>query len=70
MLFDFTFPCYLTTFSGKKCLSGKIIVLFFVPLIEVLPYYLPSLRRGTVRERSVAFWGRRGKTGEGILGLR
>jgi hypothetical protein len=33
-------------------------------------YYLPSLRRGTVRERSLAFWGRRGKTGKGILGLR
>jgi hypothetical protein len=33
-------------------------------------YYLPSLRRGTVRERSLAFWERRGKAEEGILGLR
>jgi hypothetical protein len=33
-------------------------------------YYLSKLRRGTVRERSLAFWGRKGKTGEGILGLR
>jgi hypothetical protein len=38
MLFDLTFPCYLTTFSGKYCLSGKIICAFFVPLIEVLLY--------------------------------
>jgi hypothetical protein len=35
MLFDLTFPCYLTTFSGKKCLSGKVIC---VPLIEILLY--------------------------------
>jgi hypothetical protein len=33
-------------------------------------YYLSNLRRGIVRERSLAFWGRRGETGEGILGLR
>jgi hypothetical protein len=38
MLFDLTFPCYLTTFSGKKCLSGKVICAFFAPLIEVLLY--------------------------------
>jgi hypothetical protein len=38
MLFDLTFPCYLTNFSGKKCLSGKVICAFFVPLIEVLLY--------------------------------
>jgi hypothetical protein len=38
MLFDLTFPCYLTTFSGKKCLSKKVICVFFVPLIEVLMY--------------------------------
>jgi hypothetical protein len=31
MLFDLTFPCYLTTFSGKKCLSGKVICAFFCP---------------------------------------
>jgi hypothetical protein len=31
MLFDSTFPCYLTTFSGKKCLSGKVICPFFCP---------------------------------------
>jgi hypothetical protein len=52
MLFDLTFPCYLTTFSGKKCLSGKVVCAFFgpayrsspvcasfVPLIEVLLYW-------------------------------
>jgi hypothetical protein len=38
MLFDLTSPCYLTTFSGKMCLSGKLICAFFVPLIEVLLY--------------------------------
>jgi hypothetical protein len=31
MLFDLTVPCYLTTFSGKKCLSGKVICAFFCP---------------------------------------
>jgi hypothetical protein len=39
MLFDLTFSCYLTTFVGKKCLSGKegrLSVLFSVPLIEIL----------------------------------
>jgi hypothetical protein len=29
MLFDLTFPRYLTTFRGKKCLSGKVICAFF-----------------------------------------
>jgi hypothetical protein len=38
MIFDLTFPCYLTSFSGKKCLSGKVICAFFFPLIEVLLY--------------------------------
>jgi hypothetical protein len=38
MLFDLTFSCYLTTFNGKKCLSGKVICAFFVPLIKV-PLY-------------------------------
>jgi hypothetical protein len=28
MLFDLTFPCCLTTFSGKKRLSGKVICVF------------------------------------------
>jgi hypothetical protein len=42
MLFDLTFPCYLTTFSGKKCLSGKVICAFFVPLIKVLLYKNPD----------------------------
>jgi hypothetical protein len=46
MLFDLTFPCYLTTFSGKKCLSGKVICAFFVPLIEVLLYQLMVGRMG------------------------
>jgi hypothetical protein len=31
-------PWYLTTFSGKKCLSRKVTVLFFDPLIEILLY--------------------------------
>jgi hypothetical protein len=44
MLFDLTFPCYLTTFSGKKCLSGKVICVFFVPLIEVLLYMQYCMR--------------------------
>jgi hypothetical protein len=39
MLFDLTFPCYLTTLSGKKCLSGRLSVLSFVPFIEVLLYW-------------------------------
>jgi hypothetical protein len=30
MLFDLTFPCYLTTFSEKKCLNGKVICAFFL----------------------------------------
>jgi hypothetical protein len=30
MLFDLNCPCYLTTFSGKKCLSGKVICAFFL----------------------------------------
>jgi hypothetical protein len=30
MLFDLTFPCYLTSLSGKKCLSGKVICAFFM----------------------------------------
>jgi hypothetical protein len=33
MLFDLTFPCYLAIFSGKKCLSGKVICAFNGPLI-------------------------------------
>jgi hypothetical protein len=28
MLFDLTFPCYLTTFSGKSVLSGKVCAFF------------------------------------------
>jgi hypothetical protein len=37
MLFDLTFPCYLTTFSGKKCLSGKVICAFFCPAYRNSP---------------------------------
>jgi hypothetical protein len=40
MVFDLTFPYYLTMLSGKKCLSGKIICAFFVPLIKVLLYII------------------------------
>jgi hypothetical protein len=42
MLFDLTFPCYLTTFSGKKCLSGKIICAFFCPAYQRSPVYAMS----------------------------
>jgi hypothetical protein len=34
-----TFPCYLTTFSGKKCLSGKVICAFFCPAYRSSPVY-------------------------------
>jgi hypothetical protein len=37
MLFDLTFPCCLTTFSGKKCLSGKVICVFFWPAYRSSP---------------------------------
>jgi hypothetical protein len=37
MLFDVTFPCYLTTFSGKKCLSGKVICAFYCPAYRNFP---------------------------------
>jgi hypothetical protein len=50
MLFDLTSPCYLTTFSGKKCLSGKVISAFLVPLIEVLLYIPSYCRRSTKPE--------------------
>jgi hypothetical protein len=33
------FPCYLTTFSGKKCLSGKVICAFFFPAYRSSPVY-------------------------------
>jgi hypothetical protein len=46
MLFDLTFPCYLTTFSGKKGLSGKVICAFFVPLIGVFLYNVSDLDPG------------------------
>jgi hypothetical protein len=49
MLFDLTFPCYLTTFSGEKCLSGKVICAFSVPVIEVLLYQQNSRRVRTER---------------------
>jgi hypothetical protein len=39
MLFDLTFPCYLTTFSGEKCLSGKFICAFFCPAYRNSPVY-------------------------------
>jgi hypothetical protein len=38
MLFDLTFSCYLTTFSVKKCLSGK--VRFFSPAYRSSPVHL------------------------------
>jgi hypothetical protein len=42
MLFDLTFPCYLTTFSGKKCLSGKVICAFSCPAYRSSPVFIPS----------------------------
>jgi hypothetical protein len=46
------------TFSGKKCLSGKVICAFFVPLIEVLLYknspglFYPTSIHSPIDERS------------------
>jgi hypothetical protein len=40
MLFDLTFPCYLTSFSGKKCLSGKLICAFLCPAYRSSPVHL------------------------------
>jgi hypothetical protein len=40
MLFDLTFPCNLTTFSGNKCLSGKVICDFFCPAYRSSPVML------------------------------
>jgi hypothetical protein len=37
MLFALTFPCYLTTFSGEKCLSGKAICAAFCPAYRSSP---------------------------------
>jgi hypothetical protein len=37
MLLDLTFPRYLTTFSGKKCLSGKVICAIFCPAYRSSP---------------------------------
>jgi hypothetical protein len=37
MLFDLTIPCNLKTFSGKKCLSGKVICAFFCPAYRTSP---------------------------------
>jgi hypothetical protein len=55
MLSDLTFPCYLTTLSGKKCLSGKVICAFFCPAYRSSPvlFILGRARseRQTRRER-------------------
>jgi hypothetical protein len=52
MLYDLPFPCCLTTFSGKKCLSEKIVCAYFVPLIEILLYrYLTRYRFQKTREQ-------------------
>jgi hypothetical protein len=37
MLFDLTFPCHLTSFSGKRCLSGNVICAFFCPAYRSSP---------------------------------
>jgi hypothetical protein len=39
MLFDLTFPCYLTTFSGKNSLSGKVICTYFCPAYRSSPVF-------------------------------
>jgi hypothetical protein len=39
MLFDLNFPCYLTTFSGKKCISGTVICAFFCPAYRSSPVF-------------------------------
>jgi hypothetical protein len=39
MPFDLTFPCYLTTISGKKILSGKVICAFFCPAYRSSPVF-------------------------------
>jgi hypothetical protein len=48
MLFDLIFPCYMTTFSGKKCLSGKVICAYYCPAYRSSPVQgnaPPSLNR-------------------------
>jgi hypothetical protein len=50
MLFDLTFPCYLTTFSGKKCLSGEGYLPFFLSRLSKFScvcFYIVNGRRTT-----------------------
>jgi hypothetical protein len=42
MLFELTCPCYLTTFSGKKCLSGKVFCAFLYPAYRSSPVHFLS----------------------------
>jgi hypothetical protein len=42
MLFDLTFTCYLTTYSGNKCLSGKVTCAFFCPPYRNSPVQYPN----------------------------
>jgi hypothetical protein len=48
MLFDLIFPGYLTSFSGEKCLSGKVICAFVCPAYQgsPVPKNLKLLRCG------------------------
>jgi hypothetical protein len=47
MLFDLTVPCYLTTLSGKKCLSGKVICAFICPAYRNSPVpHIPLFNSG------------------------
>jgi hypothetical protein len=39
MLFDLTFPCYLTTFSGEKCLNGNLVCAFYCPAYRSSPVW-------------------------------
>jgi hypothetical protein len=67
MLFDLTFPCYLTTFSGKKCLSKKVICAFNCPAYRSSPVsgFLPGFcSQSTPRPRRGAWSVSR------MLGLR
>jgi hypothetical protein len=57
MLFDLTFPCYLTTFSGKKCQSGKVICAFFCPADRSSP--VPGRNPG---EKVRVNWGIPGRS--------
>jgi hypothetical protein len=53
MLFDLNLPCYLTTFSGKKSLSGKVICAYFCPAYRSSPVQMKSARFSSNREKII-----------------